>query len=66
MGVHPKIKGPVYSLRLAVFADRLADRQDMFFLKGGIQRSAAVTGGPKRNLLARLSHVRVILIKGVY
>src|ERR1700761_3525515 len=32
-------------------ADRLSDRQDMPFIKGGVERRAPVTGGPKLYLL---------------
>ena len=57
MRIDADVKRPVDSLFLAVFADRLGNRQYVPFVETAFERTAAVTGGPEGNALRR--HRRV-------
>ncbi len=51
MGVRTDEQRAVDALALAVFADRLADRQDVPFVEAALERTAAMTGRAERHPL---------------
>ena len=59
MCVDPQEQRAVDAFRLAVFADRLGDREDMLFVETAVERTTAVAGSAERHTLRRVGWIRL-------
>ena len=60
----PMNSGPVDVLVLAVQTDGLRDREDVRFVKGPVERRAAMAGGAERDALLRIPASGLSVVRG--
>ena len=60
MCVHADEQRAVDAFTAAIIADRLADGENMLFVKGTLDGRSAVTGGAKCDLMCRVAGIRLV------